>query len=157
MKKIVSLILVLVMVCSLGIAVCAADEYVDYRTGTDVTYNPADPDGIPESGDEVDLEAYTVTVPATMLPGTEATVTATGAWATNRKLVVTADTSVVLGNDIDDTTKELDVTFDGINATGNNEVEQTFTATVAVEEIENALFGVWSGHFSYEAGIVDAE
>lgn len=153
MKKLVSLMLVLVMICSFSIVAFAT---TDYRNGTDVTYNPADPDGIPDSGDEVDLEAYTVTVPAVMLPGSEATVTASGTWASNRQLVVTADETVTLVNSISNADeKVLTVSFDGITKAGDNTAAVSATESIAVQEITNALFGTWSGHFNYEVEMQD--
>ena len=141
------------MLCSMGTAVFAT---TDYSNGTDVTYNPADPDGIPNSGDEVDLEAYTITVPATLKPNQSGTVTLTGTWASNRIVTVTSDTSVELTNSIDANNKKtLTVTFAGISEAGSNTEAQTFTETVAVGEITNALFGTWTGHFSYNVDIAN--
>ena len=150
-KKLISLLLVVCMLCSMGTAVFAT---TDYRNGTDVTYNPADPDGIPDSGDEVDLESYTITVPAKLLPGTEGPVTLEGRWASNRVVTVTAEPSVEMVNSINaNDTKTLTVTFAGISEKGDNEKSQKFVENVKVAEITNALFGTWSGHFEYQVGI----
>ena len=150
-KKLISLLLVVCMLCSIGTTVFAT---TDYRNGTDVTYNPADPDGIPDSGDEVDLEAYTITVPAKLLPGTEGPVTLEGRWASNRVVTVTAEPSVEMVNSINANDKKtLTVTFAGISEKGDNEKSQKFVENVKVSEITNALFGTWSGHFEYQVGI----
>lgn len=152
-KKLISLLLVVCMLCSLGTAAFAT---TDYTNGTDVIYNPADPDGIPDSGDEVDLEAYTITVPAKLLPGTEGPVTLHGKWAANRIVVVTAEKSVELVNSINANDKKtLTVIFDGISEKGDNEKSQTFVENVKVSAISDALFGTWSGHFSYNVDVED--
>ena len=150
-KKLISLLLVVCMLCSMGTAVFAT---TDYRNGTDVTYNPADPDGIPDSGDEVDNESYIITVPAKLLPGTEGPVTLEGTWASNRVVTVTAEPSVEMVNSINaNDTKTLKVTFAGISEKGDNEKSQKFVENVKVAEITNALFGTWSGHFEYQVGV----
>ena len=154
MKKLISLGLVGVMALSMVPMAFAAD--VDYKEGTDVVYTAdADIDGDGIS----DAEYYEVTVPALMAPGDTAKVSAKGAWASDRKLVVTADATVTLTNDISNADqKVLDVTFtDGLVVAGSNTVEVNGEKDISVADIENALFGTWSGTFNYTAGIVDAE
>ena len=82
-----------------------------------------------------------------------------GTWASDRKLVVNADTSVTLTNSINAADqKVLDVTFtDGLVVAGSNTVEVTGEKDITIADIEDALFGTWSGTFNYTAGIVDAE
>ena len=54
--------------------------------------------------------------------------------------------------------KVLDVTFtDGLVVAGSNTVEVTGEKDITIADIEDALFGTWSGTFNYTAGIVDAE
>lgn len=146
MKKTLSLLLVLVMVCSLSMNVFAAN--VDYTNGTDVSFNGEldnDGDGNPDAS-----EAYTVTVPATMAPGETAAVNASGTWASNRQLVVTADDSVTLTNSINAADqKVLAVTFAGIVKAGSNTVAVSATEDLTVADISDALFGVWSGTIEY--------
>ena len=159
MKKLLSLGLVAAMAVS---AMPMAYATTDVSNGTEVEYlgSKTTIDG---EGNEVYAEAYTVTVPAKMAPGDSAFVKAEGTWASNRKLVVDAADSVTLGNSINtNDTKELVVTFAGIELAGDNNVAvANYDAdnqgeAIAVANIENALFGTWSGVFTYTAGIVDA-
>lgn len=153
MKKLISLGLVGVMALSM---VPMAYATTDYKNGTEVVY-VADED---IDGDGVsDAEYYEVTVPALMAPGDTAAVSAKGTWASDRKLVVNADTSVTLTNSINAADqKVLDVTFtDGLVVAGSNTVEVTGEKDITIADIEDALFGTWSGTFNYTAGIVDAE
>lgn len=141
-KKILSVVLALVMVFSLSITAFAADK------STNVTY----------VGNGT--ESYTVTVPASITvnaEGTEASgeVTVNGTWASNRHLTVSLPETVTLVNSINaNDTKVLDVTFTGIDKVGNNCVAIAATddgahATLTVENIEDALFGIWTGSVSY--------
>lgn len=137
MKKAISSLLVVAMICSLGVNVFAAN--VDYTSGTQVIYDGSN-----------NGESYEVTVPALLAPGQSGTVTLTGAWASDTMVKVTSDTSVELTNSINANDKKvLTVSFAGIAEAGSNTTKQTFTETVSVSEINNALFGVWSGHFNY--------
>lgn len=145
MKKTLSLLLVLAMVFSLSVNVFAT---TDYTNGTQVSFNgEADNDG---DGNPDASEAYTVTVPAVMAPGDTAAVTAEGTWASNRQLVVTADDTVTLTNSINSADqKVLDVTFAGIVKAGDNNVAVSDSADLSIANIENALFGTWSGLIEY--------
>ena len=124
-----------------------------WYAGTDVTYDAQadnDQDGRPDHS-----EAYTVTVPAQLAPGGEGNVVAQGTWASNRKLVVTADDDVTLTNSINAADqKVLDVTFPGIELAGSNTTAVTDTQVVEVANISDALFGVWSGTFEYNVEMV---
>ena len=96
------------------------------------------------------VESYTVTVPATLAPGESGDVSVEGTWATNRKLTVTAPSTVTLTNSINSSdTKTLAVTFDGIAKTGDNTVGVSETKTITVADITDALFGTWTGTISY--------
>ena len=136
MKKFASLFLALVMVCSLSVSAFAAHTTTVTYTGTS-------------------SESYTLTVPATLTPGASGEVKASGTWASNRTLVVTAPNTVTLTNDIDGGTKTLDVTFEGINQAGNDTVAQTVTKNITVGNISNALFGTWSGVITYNVNMED--
>lgn len=153
MKKILSLALAGVMMFSALPIAYAAD--VDYKTGTAVSYNAeADNDG---DGVADNKEAYTVTVPAQLAPGESGNVVASGTWASNRKLTVSADANVVLANSINATdTKTLDITFAGIELTGSNTAAVSETKAVKVAEMPaDALFGTWSGTFNYNVVMGD--
>ena len=152
MKKILSLGLVGVMALSM---IPTALATTNYTNGTQVQYNAEadnDNDGQPDHS-----EAWTVTVPALLEPGSEGNVVAQGTWASNRKLVVTADETVTLANSINaNDTKILDIGFDGIELAGSNTAAVSATEAVGVADIENALFGTWSGTFYYQVGMEDA-
>ena len=134
MKKFASLFLALTMLCSLSVSAFAAHTTTVTYTGTST-------------------ESYTLTVPASLTPGASGEVKASGTWASNRTLVVTAPDTVTLTNDIDGGTKTLDVTFDGINQAGNDTVSQTVSKDVTVGNISNALFGTWSGVITYNVSM----
>lgn len=137
MKKIISFLLAAVLLVS-AVPMAHAAETTDYTNGTAVVYTATN------------TEAYTVTVPALLAPGGSGTVTLSGTWPSDKKISVTADTSVTLTNSINaDDTKTLDVTFAGMAYTGDNTQARTYTETISVADISNALFGTWSGHFYY--------
>lgn len=151
MKKVLSLLLVGIMVISMVPTACATTNYTN---GTQVQYNAEadnDNDGQPDHA-----EAWTVTVPALLEPGSDGNVVARGTWASNRKLVVTADETVTLANSINaNDTKTLDIDFAGIELAGSNTADVSATVEVGVAGIENALFGTWSGTFYYQVGMED--
>jgi hypothetical protein len=151
MKKVLSLLLVLVMVCSFSVCAFAT---TDYTNGTLVSYDATadnDGDGQPDAS-----EAWTVTVPAAMAPGDTAAVKAEGTWASNRQLVVTADDTVTLTNSIKAADqKVLDVTFAGITLAGSNTAAVEQSANLSVADISDALFGVWSGTINYDVEMQD--
>ena len=137
-NKFVSLLLAMVMAASLAVPAFAETH------STAVTYTGTG------------VESYTVTVPATLAPGGSGEVKVQGTWASNRKLTVTAPSSVTLTNSIDSGTKTLAVTFAGIAKTGDNTVAVSDTKTISVAEISNALFGTWSGTISYTVSMGNA-
>ena len=137
-NKFVSLLLAMVMAASLAVPAFAETQ------STTVTYTGTG------------AESYTVTVPATLAPGGSGEVKVQGTWASNRKLTVTAPSSVTLTNSIDSGTKTLAVTFDGIEVTGDNTVGVSETKTITVADITDALFGTWSGVISYTVSMGNA-
>ena len=144
MKKVISLLLAGVMTVS-AVPVTYAADTNDHSLGTQVTYTAAN------------NESYFITVPAALNPGQSGTVTLSGSWPDNKTVTVTADTFVKLTNSIKASdTKTLTVTFPGISEAGSNVAAQTFTETVSVEGISNALFGSWSGKFNYNVDASDA-
>lgn len=152
MKKILSLLLVGVMIVSVVPTVFAT---TDYSNGTQVSYNAeADNDG---DGQPDHTEAYTITVPALLTPGSSGNVVVSGSWASDRVLSVTADTTVKLINSINSAdAKTLNVTFEGITRAGSNTSSISETKQVSVAAMPaDALFGVWSGAFNYNVTMVD--
>ena len=144
MKKILSLCLVGVMALSM---IPTALATTDYTNGTRVEYT---------ANDETNT-AYTITVPALLAPGAEGTVKLVGTWASDATVKVTADKTVTLTNSINAADKKvLDVTFAGIEKAGDNTATVTATEAVSVADIENALFGTWSGKFNYNVEYVEA-
>lgn len=142
MKKIISFVLVTLLLVSAVPTVLATN---DYTQGTQVVYTATG------------SESYTITVPALLAPGSNGTVTLSGTWAENRTINVTAEPTVTLTNSIKANDKKvLNVHFDGISENGNNTGTQTFTESVSVDNITNALFGTWSGKFNYNVDIADA-
>lgn len=143
MKKFISFLLAAVLLVSAVPTVSATN---DYRQGTQVVY------------EATSNEAYTITVPAKLAPGGNGTVTLSGTWADNRIVTVTADQTVTLKNSIKETdTKTLNVNFNGIREAGSNTGSQTFTESVSVADITNALFGTWSGKFFYNVDFETVE
>lgn len=145
MKKMLSILLAAVMLVSAVPTAFAADTR-DYSQGTQVVFEAAN------------NESYTITVPASLQPGQSGTVTLSGSWPSNKTISVTAESTVTLTNSILETDqKVLDITFLGIEKAGNDTTAQTFTETVSVEGIENALFGTWSGKFNYNVDASDGK
>lgn len=131
MKKTISLLLVAAMICSMGVTTAFATT--DAANGTTITYSNENAE-------------YTVTVPASLAPGESGTVTATGLLGDNQTLVITAAETVSLANGSQST--DVAITFPGIEMVGNN-LEQTATATVAVGDVQQAMFGTWTGTLTY--------
>ena len=137
MKKVFSLLLaVLMLVSALPVAYAAGTN--DYTAGTAVVYTAAN------------NEDYSITIPAALAPGQGGTVTLQGTWPSNKTITVTADETVTLTNTISGAdAKTLKVNFEGISEAGSDTSSQKFEEPVSVDPIEDALFGVWNGHFYY--------
>ena len=52
--------------------------------------------------------------------------------------------------------KILDVDFDEILSNGSDTFEMNISSEISVEDIDNALFGTWSGVINYEVAIQNA-
>lgn len=142
MKKIVSSLLVATMALS---SISTVFATTNYTNGTNVEYeNP------------YAQESYWVEVPSAMSPGDTATVYAGGEFGYDRQLWVESDASVILTNNINNSeTKQLSITFDNLSVAGSNTSQVESQANIAIDDIENALFGTWSGIFYYDVEIVD--
>lgn len=146
MKKVLSLILALVMAASLGLPAFADNEVAaedGYNTKVEYVGKGK--------------EAYTLTVPATLVPTegeNSGDVILSGTWNSTRQITVSADTKVTLSTKFGDS-KELAITFAGIVLPGSNTEAVSKTEPVSVETM-TALFGDWNGTFYYnvEAGDV---
>ncbi len=144
MKKYISLILSLVMVLSL-----AVPAFADYSTK--VTYNAQGSSG------------YTVTVPASLTAGSgSGTVTASGSWASNQTLTVTASETIDLVCDLNASDKEtVAVTFASISQLGSDTQDfngnNAVTEPISVAAPQNALFGTWTGTIYYNVSLETEE
>ena len=143
MKKLISVILAVVMLLCLGASALAVEE-----TGTG--------DGTASSNVEyvaTGTEQWKLTVPATIVPGTEPAkdnVTFGGTWPIDTKYIVTVPENVELFNSINvSDTKVLDVEFSGIELAGSNTETVSAGAKISVEDIGEAIFGTWSGTLEY--------
>ncbi len=147
-KKIISSLLALIMVASLGVTAFA----------TTLTENPtAGSTAVEYVGTQ--QESWTVTIPAKLVPGGAAgTVEVEGTWASNRMLNVTAPATVEMTNSIKASdTKTLRVTFAGIAKVGDNTVAVSDKTNISVARISNALFGTWSGTINFNISLVSHE
>lgn len=120
---------------------CLNDVVTEYKSSqsnnsTDVTY----------TGNGT--EQYTLTVPASMSPGQTATVKLEGTWASNRKIIVKADSSVVVTNDLDGSTNTINITFPNLEEIGDNEKAISKTQNISLSNMDG-LFGTWTGSFNY--------
>ena len=95
-------------------------------------------------------------VPALMNPGDTDEVFVEGFWAANRKLTVTTDNKVTMTNSKDGSTRDLAVTFDGISETGSNTSENSASAEVSVQDMNDVIFGSWTGTFTYTISVTNA-
>lgn len=143
MKKLMSISLAVMLL--LSTTLISFGSSVDHTSGTEVTYVGAA------------TEQYTVTVPAELEPGEEGEVVVEGTWASNHTIKVTADDTVTLTNSIDSDTKTLDITFADVEQAGSNTEYITVTKPISVANIEDALFGTWSGEFYYNVSFASDE
>lgn len=141
-KNLLRSILSLAMVFCMSIPVFA--EY-----STSVVYDADAESGVTEN--------WELTVPAEMAPGATAQVTATGNWASNRKLTVSSPASVAMTNSLGSGNKTLAITFDGIDQVGSNTEDMSISEDITVANITNALFGTWSGTFDYTVAMSDVD
>ena len=160
MKKVLCLILAMVM--CFGICAQAANET---SSSTQVEYigsrEPSGGGGGGEGGEGGDSsetvgEYYEITVPALMNPGETDEVFVEGFWAANRKLTVTTDNKVTMTNSKDGSTRDLTVTFDGISETGSNTTENSVSSEISIQDMNDVIFGSWTGTFTYTISVTNA-
>ena len=159
MKKVLCLILAMAM--CLGVCAQAANET---SSSTQVEYiGSREPSGGGggEGGDGGDSsetvgEYYEIIVPALMNPGDTDEVFVEGYWAANRKLTVTTDNKVTMTNSKDGSTRDLTVTFDGISEIGSNTDENSASAEISVQDMNDVIFGSWTGTITYTIAVSNA-
>lgn len=135
MKKILGLYFSALMVLSAIAIPFAAENETDVSNGTEIE--------LIGNGSE----AYSVTVPAELQDGQTGTVQASGTWASDKSLKVTAPTSVTLT--YGEKTMSIGIEFDGINLAGNDLEALSASADITVEDVD-VLFGTWVGTLTYD-------
>lgn len=161
MKKVLCLMLAMVM--CLGVCAYAANEtssstQVEYTGSREPSGGGGEGGEGGEGGDSSETvgEYYEITVPALMNPGETDEVLVDGFWAANRRLTVTTDNKVTMTNSKDGSTRDLTVTFDGISETGSNISENNYSAEISVQDMNDVIFGSWSGTITYSIAVSDA-
>lgn len=71
-------------------------------------------------------------------------------------VTVSTDNTVTVTNNLDNGTKTLDVTFPGFYQLGSNTDTISTSNTISVSNINNALFGTWTGIITYTVNIDNA-
>lgn len=153
MKRILCLIMALIMcmsVCAYAANETSSSTLVEY-TGS------REPSGGGDGGDSSETvgEYYEITVPALMNPGDSKTISVTGYWAANRKLTVSADTKVTMTNIKDESTRDLNVTFNSISERGSNTTQMNLSSDISVQEMNDVIFGTWRGTITYTISVTD--
>lgn len=146
MKKLLSSVLALVMAMSMMTVAFAASESSSNDDEPSYNDNISRSTQVTYTGNGT--ESYTITVPATMAPGQSASVKVEGTWASNRKLTVTTGSSVTLKNSLDNSTKDVAITFPAFEVVGNNLTAVSKTQNIYLANM-TGLFGTWSGSFNY--------
>ncbi len=133
MKKTISVLLAVAMV--LGLSVTAAAQTYETQVTAEGT----------------GIEAFVLVVPEDLTAGGDAgEVSLTGTWPSNQTICVEAPDTLELTNSINGADKKTtNIVFDGIEQAGSNTEAVAVTKPISVDGIENALFGTWSGSFTY--------
>ena len=155
MRKIICLLMAVFMCMS--VCAYAANET---SSSTHVEYiGSREPSGGGEGGggdsSETVGEYYEITVPALMNPGDTDEVLVDGYWAANRKLSVTTDATVTMTNSDDRSTRDLNVSFESISERGSNTEQMHCTSEISVQEMNDVIFGLWSGTITYTISVSD--
>ena len=136
MKKILSLTLAALLLVSMIPTTMAADQ--DVSLGTDIT--------VVGAGGE-----YSVTVPATLEPGHVGTVTASGYWASNQRLLVTAPSTIEVSSG--DKKASVNVSFAGIDSLGSDIQEMNIPVDISIDD-GGIKFGEWTGTIVYNVELI---
>lgn len=143
MKKILSLGLAVTMAMA-ALPTAFAAETQDYTLGSQVSV-------IGNAASE-----YEIKVPARLEAGKSGNVVVTGTWKSNEYLVVTADKEIEVTNEETNAKTKVSVSFNDIDAVGNDLAAMSITETVTVDK-GNILFGTWSGVVTYDAELIEVK
>ena len=143
MKKILSMGLAVTMAMA-ALPTAFAAETQDYTLGSQVAV-------IGNAASE-----YEIKVPARLEAGASGNVVVTGTWKSNEYLVVTADKEIEVTNEETGATTKVAVSFNDIDAVGNDLAAMSITETVTVDQ-GNILFGTWAGIVTYDAELIEVE
>lgn len=95
-------------------------------------------------------ETYTLTVPATLSLGETKDVVLSGRWPSNKTINITADTNIILVNNLDkDEYINTNIKFDSLKISGNNHDVVNISGKISVSTTEDVLFGTWTGTLRY--------
>lgn len=109
------------------------------------------------TGAQEGKEEYTIEVPALLVPGGEAgNVKLDGLWKSTVTINITAPETVDMKNDIDDEVKTINVNFDDIHQSGDNNQATSVTKPISVDALEGALLGNWEGFIVYNVTATDS-
>ena len=147
MRKILSILLVVVIVCSIGTTALAIVTGSGDPTANDYTQGTT----IEVVGQYASAE-YTVTVPAKLEPGETAQVMVKGAWMPSQTLKVSCPNTVTLS--YEGQTMDIGISFAGIEQVGSYTEAFNISKDISVED-KTVLFGTWTGHLDYTVEFVD--
>lgn len=97
----------------------------------------------------IGTQQYWIEVPSKLEPSQSGKVKLWGTWDSTKRLDITTSDTIKMINSIDNGEKELSIEFEDINQVGNNTNLIEVEKEINVEQIENALFGTWSGQIDY--------
>ena len=99
-------------------------------------------------------EEFLVTVPAYLEPNSSGKVSISGTWSSMRMLEVETDSKIELVNSLNkNEKKDLLIDFDGIYLVGSNTDSLSLEKDISIGDIENVLFGTWSGVLVYNVSM----
>ena len=134
MKKLLSSLLVICILCSLSSVVFAEHKTLVRNVGL------------------ADCE-WELTVPSVMAPGDIGEVTLEGTWDSNTTVKVSTPEFVTITNDLDGETENLEIAFFDISKKGDNRNPISLTRKFSVAQQQQILFGTWEGYFNYQVTV----